>query len=317
MVWAMAGLGSAILVTGAMRSGQRSVDRLLPPFQVLFGGTGLLSALAVPDLLLGFVTPFCWLLLCRQADHTPPRQAHGRILLCAAAVLQTLYAYPIAGSQTYFLRVLLVLVAAIALLDGLHSLLTPARIALMVGRFSRLAAAVTLAAVALAYPALAYRAKQTYASLTPLDMPGAERIHVEKQEAEDYRWLVARLRQNCDTFVGLPGIPSLYFWSGKPLPGPVHQTPGPLNYDNWMYTLSSTQQQIIVDDFSRHPDACAVYHPSGVEFWNRGKLDVRGWPLANYILTHFKTIGRSGDYQFMIRNERQLDIPAGVQHEPR
>jgi len=150
-----------------------------------------------------------------------------------------------------------------------------------------------------------------YASLTPLSMPGAERVHLEKGEAQDYRWLVDNLRQHCDTFIGLPGIPSLYFWTGKPLPGLVHRSPGTLNYDNWMYTLSSDQQRAIVDDLAQHPNACAVYHPSGVDFWNRGKLDVRGWPLANYILTEFKTIGRTGDYQFMIRNQRQLELPAG------
>jgi hypothetical protein len=148
-------------------------------------------------------------------------------------------------------------------------------------------------------------------------MPGAERIHVEKSEAEDYQWLVARLRQNCETFVGLPGIPSLYFWTGNPLPGPAHKSPGPLSMDAWMLTHSPDEQQAVLDDLARFPNACAVYHPSGVDFWNKGKLDVRVWPLANYILTHFKTIGRSGDYQFMIRNERQLDIPAGIRREPR
>ena len=309
--WALAGLGAAILLVRAQRSGENSVYRLLAPGQVLFGGVGLLIALVAPKFLLGFITPFCWLLLCPRANHSAAPQTHARILLCTATVLQTLYAYPIAGSQTYFLRVLLVVVAAISLLDGLHSFPPSARLAPLVRGFARPAAVVTLAAVALAYPLLAYRAKQLYTSLTPLDLPGAERVHAEQEVAEDYQWLVARLRQNCDTFVGLPGIPSLYFWTGKPLPGPVHRTPGPLNCDNWMYVFSSAQQQAIVDDLSRYPNACAVYHPSGVDSWNRGKLDVRGWPLANYILTHFKTIGQSGDYQFMIRNERQLEIPAG------
>src|ERR1039458_7080318 len=105
---------------------------------------------------------------------------------------------------------------------GLHSLPQSTTLAPMARRFALPAAAVTLAAVALAYPVLAYRAKLLYASLTPLDMPGAERIHAEKEEAEDFQWLVPLLRQNCDTFVGLPGIPSLYFWTGKPMPGLLH-----------------------------------------------------------------------------------------------
>ena len=100
------------------------------------------------------------------------------------------------------------------------------------------------------------------------------------------------------------------------MPGPAHTPPGPLYLDAWMLSYSPTQQQAIVEDFSRFPNACAVYHPSGVDFWNTGKLDVRGWPLANYILTRFKTIGQSGDYQFMIRNERQLDVPAGIRRPP-
>jgi len=317
IAWAMAGLGAAILVARAKRSGQESVDRLLAPLQVSLGAGGLLIALAVPDLLLGFVTPFCWLLLCPRADQAPPRQAHARILLATAAVLQTLNAYPMAGSQTYFLRVPLMLVAAISLIDGLRSLSRKAKLAPLFRRFARPATAATLAAVALAYPVLAYRARRLYTSLTPLDLPGADLIHVEKAEAEDYQWLVTQLRQNCDTFVGLPGIPSLYFWTGKPLPGLVHQPPGPLNMDQWMDLFTSAQQEAIVDDFSRHTNACAVYHPSGVDFWNTGHHDVRGWPLANYILTHFKTIGQTGDYQFMIRDERQLEIPAGVQRELR
>ena len=310
IAWALVGLGASVMVSRALLRGDRNVYRMLAPFQILFGGCGLLISLFVPRLLLGFVTPFCWLLLCHGADASP-RQTHARILLCITTVLQTLYAYPIAGSQTYFLRVLLILVAVILLFDGLNCLPRTGTLALEIGKFVRPASAVTLAVCALAYPLFAYRARMLYASLTPLNMPGAERVHLEKGEAQDYRWLVDNLRQHCDTFIGLPGIPSLYFWTGKPLPGLVNRSPGTLNYDNWMYTFSSDQQQAIVDELSRHPNACAVYHPSGVDFWNRGKLDVRGWPLANYVLTEFKTIGRTGDYQFMIRNGRRLELPAG------
>src|ERR1035437_7086513 len=146
IAWAMAGLGAAILVARAVQSGEKTLDRLLTPFQVLFGGAGLLIALVVPTLLLGFVPPFCWLLLYPPSDDTPPRHAPARILLCTAAVLQTLYAYPLAGSQTSFLRVLLILVAAILLLDGLHSLSQSTPLAPTAQRFARPAAAFTLGA---------------------------------------------------------------------------------------------------------------------------------------------------------------------------
>jgi hypothetical protein len=303
IAWALTGLAASAFFARAIHGRAKVVDALLPPLQILFGGTALWIAMFAPRFLLGFVTPFCWLLLCQPAN-TQRRETHARILLAAAAVLQTLYAYPIAGSQTYFLRVLLIFVTAITLLDGLHSLCQPAGLAAMARRFARPAAALTLTAVVLAYSVSAYRASGLYASLTPLNMPGAERIHLEREEARDYQWLVPRLRQNCDIFVGLPGVPSLYLWTGKPLPGPAHQPPGPLNSASWMLTYSPAEQQAVVDDLSRYPGACAIYHPSGVDFWNTGKLDGRTWPLANYILTHFKAVDQTGDYQLMIRKER-------------
>ena len=99
------------------------------------------------------------------------------------------------------------------------------------------------------------------------------RRSLESSHQPPFQWLVRQLRQHCDTFVGYPGIPSLYFWTGKPMPGPLRTPPGPLNADAWTLLLTPAQQQPIVDEFAQHPNGCVVYHPSGVLFWNRNGND--------------------------------------------
>ncbi len=306
LAWGIAGLLCALLFARAQRATAPAGQRIALAARCLVGGAGLLAAFVHPTYLLGLVAPFCWLILYppRPLD---PRAAGARVLLCTTAVLQALVAYPMAGSQSGFIRILLLLVTVVLLHDGLGGLSAAFSGVPVLARCGEPAAIAVLAGIWLTYPFLAYRSQALYGALIPLGMPGAVRIHVTADEAAEYRWLVDHLSRSCDTFVGLPQYPSLYFWTGKPLPGLVHRPPGALSMDTWMLTHSAEEQQVTVDDLEHHPNACAIYSPMGVWFWYKGPSDLSGSPLAQYILTRFKVVDRKGDYSFMIRKERQLE----------
>ena len=302
IVWALAGLAAAVTLTAAARK-DRKLNGLLAWAKLLFGLVALGLAWAVPSNLIGFVTPFCWLVLFPPPGEETP--SFPRMLLCTTTVLQTLYAYPIAGSQAMFLQALLVVVGAVSCGDFLRApairlRLDPLRPAL------RASVAGVLLLVALYYAHEAFRSRRYYLSLTPLALPGAERIRVPADQARTYQWLVRNLKQSCDGFVGYPEMPSLHLWSGVPSPGPLHEPPGPLNGDAWMLVLTREQQEIIVKDFSRFSNPCVVYIPKLVTFWNKGRQDWSDLPLVKYIQQHFKTAGETDGYYFLIRNERQL-----------
>src|ERR1700679_1103334 len=61
--------------------------------------------------------PFCWLVLFPLPQNGVSRLVFPRTLLCTTAVIQTLYAYPVAGSQIVFIRTLLIVVGAICIAD--------------------------------------------------------------------------------------------------------------------------------------------------------------------------------------------------------
>ena len=273
----------------------RRRERQLPPLVVAaFSILAFVVAAIGTNRVVGMVTPFCWIVAYR------PGASYARTLLATLATLQTLYAYPLAGSQAPFITVLLIVVAGVCLADALAEL----PVSLREGTLARTTGVAVVLLALLAYPAQAWRARQVYLSQTPLDLPGASRIRMAPDEVAVFQWLVRQLKQHCDTFVGYPGIPSLYFWTGKPMPGPLQTPPGPLNADAWTLLLTPAQQQSIVDEFAQHANGCVVYHPSGVLFWNRNGNDESPLPLVNFIQHNFRTVGAIGDYQFQVRNSR-------------
>ena len=92
-----------------MKDKQNWSSKWLFPIKLLFG-LGIIAALFSSNRshLLAFATPFCWLVLVPASRKWRSRLVFPRTLLCTTAVIQTLYAYPVAGSQILFIRILLI-----------------------------------------------------------------------------------------------------------------------------------------------------------------------------------------------------------------
>jgi hypothetical protein len=227
------------------------------------------------------------------ADHRL-HQWLGRALLCSLAVLNSLQAYPVAGSQLTLATALIVSVAAVCLGDGLAGIA-----ALLRGGAAevpwRLAAGPLLAiGVLMAQWNLTGAMRAKFAALTPLDLPGARRLRMSEPQVALYRWLVANLRGG-DTFVAMPAINSLYIWSEL-------EPPTRMNPNAWMLLLDDAQQQRVCDALASYSRAAAVVVPRDVSRMY-GEAQP-GQPLARCIADEFRAAGSFLGYELKVRRGR-------------
>jgi hypothetical protein len=123
-------------------------------------------------------------------------------------------------------------------------------------------------------------------------MPGAERIRVASGVAELYRWMKPNL-DSCPAICSVPGLFSLYFWTGK-------ESPTSLTMSNSIGLLDEMQQRAITRDLSRYPELCIVYSPELIEFWRRLQ-DLSRSPLEQYLQAEFKRTAEHDGYFLMKR----------------
>jgi hypothetical protein len=275
-------------------------SKCLFPIKLLYG-LGVIVALFLVNgsQLFAFATPFCWLVLYPLPENGVSRLVFSRTLLCTTAVIQTLYAYPVAGSQILFVRILLLVVGAICIADFALWFATKYDFGYRQHRLLRIAGSAALFCLLLGYAHMAYARHKAYDSLPSLNLAGASRIHLSDEQAREYQWLTRSSVNYCDILIGLPNIPSLNFWAGM-------NPPGRLNVDAWMMVLSDEEQSEIELALSKHPKACAIYNPEILSFWNRNDRDLSGLPLVRYIHDEFKPVGSMDDFVFLVRNERDL-----------
>jgi hypothetical protein len=297
LLWIVGGFAAAVFFSRNGAEKERTKYKLL--HLKLYLAIFIVVVLFLGGWMYELVPPFCWLALYGRPEDGSESDAFPRTLLCAVTVLQTLYAYPIAGSQRSFILVLPIILIMVCLGDFL--LWQQKKLPIIPPSLIRAVTPMLLLCVAASYLAIISSERKGYFSLPSLQLRGAGRIHLNQTQARDYRWLVRNLDDHCDVFVGLPELPSLHLWTGKdPLAG--------LEVDNWMLTASNEQQIAASTVLSEHPNACAIRNPDLVGFWTRTNQNLGPPPLARYLHENFKVVGSTGQFSFLVRNERNLNI---------
>jgi len=243
----------------------------------------------------GFVIPFLWLVAVPPSESLPDGLIFGRVVLATLAVLQILYAYPIAGSQYRLITVFMILGAVICLSDvsGPIRALLPLQWRRM--HIDRWAGAALLLLLAAFYLAWARGSRAVYVhSTVALHLPGSNRMHLRRRRAMALQQLVSEARRSCTSLVTVPGMYSFNLWTDLPYPDQ-------LTSENWMESLTDLEDTEIRRELSHEDHACVIYNPKMASMWNYGD-DLSSSPLLQFIKQQFPMVMTANDYQLMRRN---------------
>jgi hypothetical protein len=269
----------------------------------LFGGVVYLSVVQSYYLLLRFAVPFLWLV----ADGTDNEEAgrpdrFARAILALTAVIQVLYAYPVAADpHVRFVAVFIIVIAVICLRDGLQHL--SGRWALLQRPFLlRTAAAMGVLFLAGLNVGSAWLYVRRYQSFEPLNIAGMQRIHVKHDQGAALRRLVQRVAtQRCTTLFTVPTVLSLNLWT--------RTQPLTLAGGNWINATDDTFQEEVVRDAERQPQACVIFSQKIIETWMLKDVhDVSSKPVVRFIRENYRPefevrVSPDWDYRFMVPKE--------------
>lgn len=238
--------------------------------------------------------PFAWLIAAPPADQEAGTSDFRftweiRRFLPLFAILQTLQAYPVPGTQVRTGSFLFIPIAAICMADGLRVLNRHWNLGR--GRSKRaLLAALALIFVAPLWTLIAYhwRVKAEYSANAALSFPGANRLHLPLDQRPKFEAIVASIKENCAVFTMLPGMNSFYLWAGQP-------PPTWLNTTTWPSLFDRSIQERVVDRLKGARDVCALQNMTLALGWMGGRPLPPG-PLVKYITEEMAPLQSFGDY---------------------
>jgi hypothetical protein len=224
-----------------------------------------------------------------------------RTVLVLAAVLMTLQIFPISGTQMHYGSFLMLIIGVVCFTDALSEL------KILLPNVSKkwrpqVVSAAVLSLLIVSYAAYrAYDAYEIYSSQTRVEFEGADRIRLPEKDLAVYTFLVENLKSKCDSFVSMPGLYSLNFWTQI-------EPPNTFDAPAWFTLLTDAQQGTNIKQIKNHPGrSCAVYNTE----LTRNSLRERSLesiPQADYILKNYVKAGRIGNFLFLTRDNSKTRV---------
>ncbi|MBI1372243.1 MAG: hypothetical protein GC159_05710 [Phycisphaera sp.] len=218
----------------------------------------------------------------------------ARVFLAAMAIFNTLYLYPVAGAQTYFSTLLFIVIAAVLLHDACRVMIaarpgsTPARYAIPL--------LLVLTTGLLVVDFTRDKASQ-YAASYPVALPGSGPMRLPESRVAATQWLVYNLREHSSVLAGVPGQPSIRYWSGVKAPRPVF---GDRHFGGvfWRWITPDEQRQIVSE--WNAADRLLAYVDNGqISRWP--DVNAEDTEIGRYILRDLKPVAAYQNYELRRR----------------
>ena len=291
---------SLLLAIVFMKFGDRPSMRMAYAALRMLVGVATLNLLLEgrASLLIEVAPAFCWtVLLPGAADERG--SSTFRTFLALLATFQTLWIYPVAGTQVAFALLLPVVVLSVGFIEGVQTFLgvvSPA-----VRRRGGAAISAMLVLICLSVDVRCVRgAAGRYGHRVSLDLPGARLVRVDAAQRNRLHLIVANLRDNGDLLLNFPGMNSLHLWTGLPAPTLCNPT-------SWLY-LTPAQAAEASRVLSANRRSCVLWDSTQARFWTGDSPAALDAPLVRLLRATFKPAVTHGTWTLLVPRCRQMAV---------
>jgi hypothetical protein len=221
-------------------------------------------------------------------------------------VLLCLQAYPIAGSQLGCFCLLSALMGVVGCVEATRELRRrPGWIPRWLSNSAVVAGCIALLALRNPIWSGIVQLQRGWKEKVPLALPGTGPLRLPELEVARYRWIVANLREECDTFLGMAGMHSFYLWSGLAPPVPFYP-------HHWTLLYDTGEKRALFRALCAHARPGLLFNRALVAFWMGNSP--RHEPALRLATESFEPVARVGDYQLWLppadRPHRVLSVTA-------